>query len=167
MHAILPQCKAQRKTNKLLTAVKNGQTVGADTAPKSSNQNRFFWLLHVLYHFLLLCSGICFSYTNCHMYVYVHVVTFWPVGDCLFLSSLRTSKKQTKCPSHLHGLYVEDIFSENRQEVLAHAFTLVLQRSAACLHAAGHPLQGALQLLLRRRPTWVHGAVLAQFCQVL
>ena len=73
----------------------------------------------------------------------------------------------SKCPSHLHGLYVEDVLSENGQEVLAHVLTLVLQRSAARCHAAGHALQGTAQLLLRPGPAGVHGAVLTQLRQVL
>lgn len=69
--------------------------------------------------------------------------------------------------AHLHGLDVEDVLPENGQEVLTHAFTLVLQRPTACGNAARNPLQGALQLLLTLCPAGVHGAVLPQLCQVL
>lgn len=69
--------------------------------------------------------------------------------------------------AHLHRLDVEDVLPENGQEVLTHAFTLVLQRPTACRNAASNALQGALQLLLTLCPTGVHGAVLPQLCQVL
>lgn len=69
--------------------------------------------------------------------------------------------------AHLHGLHVEDVLSEDGQEVLAHGLTLVLQRPAARRHAAGHALQGAAQFILRLRPAGVHGAILAQLGQVL
>lgn len=69
--------------------------------------------------------------------------------------------------AHLHGLDVEDVLSENGQEVLTHALALVLQRSAARRDAASRALQGALQLLLALGPAGVNGAVLPQLCQVL
>lgn len=79
----------------------------------------------------------------------------------------RRSNMTPPTPAHLHGLHVEDVLSEDGQEVLAHAVAQVVQRSAARGHAAAHALQGAPQLFLRRRPAGVHGAVLAELRQVL
>lgn len=69
--------------------------------------------------------------------------------------------------AHLHRLDVEDVLSENGQEVLTHAFTPVLQGPTARGNTASDPLQGALQLLLTLCPAGVDGAVLPQLRQVL